>query len=100
MAKGFRDYSLDQAYLLPQEPRQWLPKEHLALFLEDAVGTLDLRKITRPYHPRMLLTVLLSGYCRGVYSSRKIASVCENDVAFRVISCGQFPDFRTTLRFP
>ena len=32
MAKGFRDYSLDQAYLLPQEPRQWLSKGHLALF--------------------------------------------------------------------
>ena len=75
MAKGFRDYSVDQAYLLPQEPRQWLAKGHLALFLEDAVGTLDLRKITRrylkgrgprAYHPRMLLTVLLYGYCRGV----------------------------------
>ena len=47
MAKGFRDYSLDQAYLLPQESRQWLPKGHLALFLEEAVGMVDLKKITR-----------------------------------------------------
>ena len=103
MAKSFRDYSLDQAYHLPQESRQWLPQGHLAFFLEEVVGTLDLRKISgrylksrgpRAYHPRMLLTVLLYGYCRGVYSSRKIASACENDVAFRVISGGQFPDFR------
>ena len=30
MAKGFRDYSLDQAHLLPQEPREWLPKRRWA----------------------------------------------------------------------
>ena len=47
----------------------------------------------------MLLTVLLYGYCRGVYSSRKIASACESDVAFRVLSGGQFPDFRTVPDF-
>ena len=108
MAKDYRDYSLDQAYLLPQAPREWLPEGHLALFLEDAVGLLDLSEITqryrkgrgpRAYHPRMLLTLLLYGYCRGVYSSRKIAGGCETDVAFRVLSGGQFPDFRTVADF-
>ena len=53
----------------------------------------------RAYHPRMLLTLLLYGYCRGVYSSRKIAAGCESDVAFRVLSGGQFPDFRTVSDF-
>ena len=47
----------------------------------------------------MLLTLLLYGYCRGVYSSRKIAGSCETDVAFRVLSGGQFPDFRTVSDF-
>ena len=46
-------------------------------------------------HPQMLLTVLLYGYCTGVCSSRKIARSCEMDLAFRVLSGGQFPDFRT-----
>ena len=41
MAKDYRDYSLDQAYLLPQAPREWLPEGHLALFLEDAVVTVQ-----------------------------------------------------------
>ena len=49
--------------------------------------------------PRMLLTLLLYGYCRGVYSSRKIAVGCESDVAFRVLSGDQFPDFRTVSDF-
>ena len=47
----------------------------------------------------MLLTLLLYGYCRGVYSSRKIAGGCETDVAFRALSGGQFPDFRTVSDF-
>ena len=47
----------------------------------------------------MLLTLLLYGYCRGVYSSRKIAAGCESGVAFRVLSGGQFPDFRTVSDF-
>ena len=108
MAKDYRSYSVDQAYLLPQAPREWLPGGHLALFLEETVSLLDLGEITkryrkgrgpRAYHPRMLLSLLFYGYCRGVYSSRKIAAGCETDVAFRVLSGGQFPDFRTVADF-
>ena len=51
------------------------------------------------YHPQMLLTVLLYGYCTGVCSSRKIARGCETDLGFRVLSGGQFPDFRTLADF-
>ena len=108
MARDFRPYLPDQAYLLPQSPRDWLPEGHLALFLADAVSQLDLGAVLRryrhgrgpqAYHPQMLLTVLLYGYCTGVFSSRKIASRCETDVAFRVLSAGQFPDFRTLSDF-
>ena len=108
MANSFRDYSLDQAYLLPQAPREWLPEGHLAFFLEEMVSLLDLRAILerygggrgpRAYHPQMLLTVLLYGYCTGVCSSRKIARGCETDLGFRVLSGGQFPDFRTLADF-
>ena len=81
-----------QAYLLPQAPREWLPEGQL--FLE--VFLLDIEEIAvrfkrgrgpRAYHPRMLLSLLLYGYCTGVYSSRKIAAACETDVAFRAL-CG------------
>ena len=108
MAKEYRPYGLEQAYLLPQAPREWLPEGHLALFLEDAVSLLDIEEIAvrfkrgrgpRAYHPRMLLSLLLYGYCTGVYSSRKIAAACETDVAFRALCGGQFPDFRTVSDF-
>ena len=104
MANSFRPYSIDQAYLLPQAPREWLPEGHLAFFLEEMVGLLDLGPIfqqyrggrgPRAYHPQMLLTLLLYGYCTGVCSYRKIARNWEMDMAFRVLSGSQFPDFRT-----
>jgi transposase len=108
MAYGFRPYQLDQPHLLPVSPRDWLPDGHLALFLAEVVGQLDLSPILRTYaggrgprgyHPQMLLTVLLYGYCTGVFSSRKLAARCEDDVAFRVLSGGAFPDFRTLSEF-
>ncbi len=108
MAKDFLPYSLDQQYLLPVNPRDWLPEGHLALFLADVVGQLDLAPILRVYtrgrgprgyHPQMLLAVLLYGYCVGVFSSRKLAAGCETEVAFRVLSGGACPDFRTLSDF-
>jgi transposase len=108
MANGFRPYQIDQIRLLPESPRDWLPDDHLAFFVHDLVGQTNLSPIlgayTRGrgpagYHPQMLLTVLLYGYCVGVYSSRKIAARCETDVAFRVLAGGEFPDFRTLAEF-
>ena len=49
MAYSFRPYSLDQAYLLPQAPRDWLPEGHLVFFLEETVSLLDLRPIFERY---------------------------------------------------
>jgi transposase len=108
MAYGFRPYLLDQQHLLPQDMRAWLPEGHLALFLADVVGQLDLSPILRAYpggrgprgyHPQMLLSVLLYGYCTGVFSSRQLAARCETDVAFRVLAGGASPDFRTLADF-
>ena len=108
MANTFLPYSVDQGYLLPQAPREWLPEGHLALFVEETVGVLDMRRILeryeggrgpRAYHPKMLLNLLIYGYCTGVYSSRKIAKGCETDLAFRMLSGSQFPDFRTMSDF-
>jgi transposase len=108
MARDFRPYLPEQFFLLPQSPREWLPEGHLAFFLQDTVALLDLGPILKryhagrgpqAYHPQMLLTVLLYAYCTGVYSSRKIAAHCETDVACRVLSAGQHPDFRTLSDF-
>src|SRR6266540_594887 len=108
MAYGFRRYALEQAYLLPVAPREWLDDGHLVLFLHDAVSELDLSPILKEYtggrgpkgyHPQLLLEVLLYGYCTGTFSSRRLAARCETDVPCIVLAGGQRPDFRTLATF-
>src|SRR2546428_10432193 len=81
MAKTFRPYDPDQLLLMPPALADWVPEDHLARFVSDVVDTLDLTAIEKtyteergypPYHPRMLVTVLLYGYFTGAYSSRRI----------------------------
>ena len=52
-----------------------------------------------PYHPRMMVKVLLYGYCTGVASSRRIARRLQEDIAFRVLAANNTPDFRTISDF-
>ena len=103
MTKAYRPYSPKQAFLLPPSPTEWLPEDHLARFVMDVVGQMDLSEIharyqqmdprgTQPYHPLMMTSLLVYGYCVGVASSRKIEKKTYEDVAFRVIGGGHHPD--------
>jgi transposase len=108
-AKTYRSWDPDQVLLLPPVLREWLPKGHLVYFILDTVKRLDVSAITDvyeqegrgypPYHPQMMVGVLLYAYCKGVPSSRRIQRRLEEDVAFRVLSAGNTPDFRTISDF-
>jgi len=107
--KEYRPYHPDQLLLLPPSLHDWLPDDHLAYFVTDLVDSFDLSAIERayedevrgapPYHPAMMVKLLVYGYCTGVYSSRRIARHVEDDVAFRVLAAGNVPDFRTISDF-
>ena len=109
MSKTFRAYDPEQQLLLPAALQEWLPEDHLAYFISDVVDQLDLSVITAryqgeerggpPYHPRMMVKVLLYGYCTGVASSRRIARRLHEDIAFRVLAANNTPDFRTISDF-
>ena len=108
MSKTYRSYDPEQQLLLPAALQEWLPPDHLAYFVSDVVDHLDLSAITAryaeqrggpPYHPRMLVKVLLYGYCTGVASSRRIARRLHEDIAFRVLAANNTPDFRTVSDF-
>ena len=45
MAKGYLPYDIERRLLLPPDMRAWLPEGHLALFILDVVGELDLSQI-------------------------------------------------------
>ena len=109
MIKTYVPYEPDQQLLLPAALQEWLPDDHLAYFISDVVDQLDMSKVTAryererrggpPYHPRMMVKVLLYGYCVGVASSRRIAQRLHEDIAFRVLVANNTPDFRTISDF-
>ncbi len=113
MAYNFLPYDQDQLYLLPPSLDEWVAEGSLARFVSDVVEELDAARRLEEfyagyradgrghpgYHPRMLLKVLLYGYCCGVTSSRKIAQALEDHVAFRFLAANQQPDFRTISDF-
>jgi transposase len=109
MGKTYRPWNPDQHWLLPPSPKDWLPEGDLVYFVLDVVRQLELAVITGyyersdrgfpPYHPRMMVTLLLYSYCNGVFSSRRIQQRGERDAAYRVIVGADVPDFRTISDF-
>lgn len=108
MSKTFRPYEPDQLLLMPPALSDWVPEKHLARFVGELVDGLDLSAIEDtydeergypPYHPRMMVKVLLYAYATGTYSSRRIESKLQDSVAFRFLAAGNQPDFRTISDF-
>jgi len=110
MSKTFRAYDMNQQLLLPPDLRQWLRDDHLALYVSDVVEALDLSAFINsyeegdsrgrpPYHPALMVKLLLYGYCTGRMSSRKLEQATYDDVAFRVLCCDQHPDHDSIAAF-
>ena len=107
--KTFRRFDPDQQFLLPPSLDEWLPANHLARFIAELVDEhLDLSRFLAvftegrgapPYDPRLMLRVLIYGYCTGVRSSRKLEAACSDVVAFRWLAAGTAPDYRSIARF-
>lgn len=109
MAKTYRPYIVNQPLLLPPDLRNWLEPGHIAHFIDEVAEGLDLGAIYGvyereergfpPYHPEMMVKLLLYGYCTGIFSSRKIARALHENIAFRFLSRDNYPDFRTLSEF-
>jgi transposase len=109
MAQNFLHCDRDQPMLLPPDLRDWLPADHLAWFVIEAIEELDLDPFYAAYRsdghgaaahePTMMLTLLAYSYAVGERSSRAIERRCREDVAFRVICANQIPDHATVARF-
>jgi transposase len=109
MTKTFRSWDVDQGWLLPPSVHEFVPEGHLAHFVRDTVREgLDLSTILAcygeergfpPYHPGMMVALLLYGYSRGIYSSRQLARACEERVDMMAVTGLNQPDFRTISDF-
>src|SRR3954453_19045683 len=109
MGQRFVACDREQSFLMPPDVREWLPENHLAWFVIDAVGEMNLDAFyaayrldgrARPaYDPAMMVALLLYAYARGTRSSRIIERACSEDVAFRVLAAQQRPEHATIARF-
>ena len=109
MPQNFLPCDREQELLLPPSLREWLPEDHLAWFVLDAVDEIDLSAFYGAYRkdgwgraafePQMMVALLLYAYAVGERSSRGIERRCREDVAFRVLTANQIPDHATIARF-
>jgi transposase len=109
MGQNFIACDREQELLLPPSLREWLPEDHLAWFVLEAVGELDLGAFYGAYRrdgwgaaahePSMMVALLVYAYSVGVRSARGIERRCREDVAFRVLTANQVPDHATIARF-
>lgn len=109
MPTSFRPYVPEQVFLLPPSLKEWLPSGHLSHFVSDMVDQLDLGPFyaryggdgrrRQPFDPLMMVKVLVYAYASGVFSSRKIATRMQEDVAFRMLGANNAPAHRTIREF-
>ena len=109
MAQNFIECDREQAFLLPPSLCEWLPEDHLAWFVIDAVAGMDLDEFSAvyradghgraAYEPSMMVALLLYGYATAQRSARAIERRCRQDVAYRVLTANRVPDHATIARF-
>ena len=109
MAQNFIECDREQLLLMSPSLREWLPENHLAWFVIDAVEDMDLSAFyaryrqdgwgRAAYDPAMMVAIVLYAYAKGQRSSRGIERACVEDVAFRVIAANLAPDHVTINRF-
>lgn len=109
MTTSYLPYAPGQQLLLPAALQDWLPEGHLAYYISDTIDSLDLGAFharyagggprNQPYHPAMMVKLLVYGYATGVFSSRKLARKLHEDVALRVLAAGNYPAHRTICDF-
>jgi len=109
MSKTFREWAVEQQWLLPPSVQELVPAGHVAHFIRELVREqLDLSAIfavydeergAPPFHPAMMTSLLLYAYTQGVYSSRRISRACEERLDFMAVTAMQKPDFRPISEF-
>jgi len=105
MSKTFRAWDVDQVWLLPASVHDFVPAGHPAhlrrepvraeLGLTAILAAYDEERCQPPYHPAMMVALLLDAYTQGVYASRRIAKAYEERLDVMAVTGMQQPDFRT-----
>ncbi len=103
----FKEYTMNQQYLLPPSLDELIPANHQVRVVESAIERMNIEPLLQQYkgggrsnfHPKMMLKVLVYAYTQKIYSSRMIAKALRENINFMWIAGNNRPDFRTINRF-
>ena len=103
----FKTYDQEQLSLLPPSYDDLVPENHPVRTVNTIIDHLDITALeksykgggTSSYHPRMLLKVIIYGYLRNLYSSRKIEQALYENIHFMWLSGQSKPDHNTINDF-
>ena len=108
----FREYSQDQGLVLPPYLDELIEEHHLVRVVNSVVDGLDMKLLSKPfkasfhqqggsppYHPGMMLKVIVYSYANGIRTCRKIAKQLRENIPYMWLSGMQQPDFRTINRY-
>ncbi len=97
----------DQSQLFPDNVFDLLPKDHECFLFNDLFQQLDTSALEKnysykgqnAYHPKLIVSILIYAYSRGVFSSREIERRCNEDLSFMYIAQMNCPNFRVLSDF-
>ena len=103
----FRPYIPNQTVLFPQRIDEDIAENDPVRIVDALVESLSLesfRKLYKecgrsPYHPKMMLKVILYAYMNNIYSCRKIEKLLYRDIYYICLGGYEQPDFSTNNRF-
>ncbi len=102
-----KDYSNNDRLFFQLTPSDDIAENDPVRVVDAIVEGLDLkdfRKLYRergrcPYHPKMMLKIILYAYMNNIYSCRKIERQVRRDIHFIWLAAQERPDFVTINRF-
>ena len=103
----FREHINNQLVLFPQRIDEDIAPNDPVRLVNAVVDGLDLKRFNKlykergrsPYHPRMMLKVIIYGYMNNIYSCRRIEQALRRDIHYIWLAGYEKPDFVTINRF-
>ena len=108
MAKlHFRPYIPNQTVLFPQRIDENIAATDPVRIVNAVIDNLNLESFKKlykktgrcPYHPKMMLKVIIYAYLNNIYSCRKIEKHLLRDIHYIWLAGNEHPDFITINRF-
>ena len=102
-----KSYSNNDRLFFLLDPNEDIAENDPVRVVDAVVESLDLKEFKKlyrergrcPYHPKMMLKIILYAYMNNVYSCRKIERQVQRDIHYIWLAAQERPDFVTINRF-